>query len=118
MSFELGRAAKAAALHAISAAMGTHTTRGEYSCTIARCTDGDTVEACSEDLSSWQAVGRAANDHRGGDRWKSRGVDGVWHRWHTSPRLSLFTPYKVAKGPASGVSLKRLRFTYGITADG
>ena len=118
MSFESGRAAKAAALLAISTAMGTHTTRVEYSCTIARCTDGDTVETRSEDLSSWQAVRRSAHDQRGGDRWKSRGVVGVWHRWHTSSRTSLFTPYKVANGPASSVSLKRLRFTHGVTAAG
>ena len=32
--------------------------------------------------------------------------------------MSLFTPYKVTKGPASSVSLKRLRSTYGITVDG
>ena len=118
MSFESGRAAKAAALHAVSAAMAPHKKRGDYSCTIARCTDGDAVEAQERDLSCWHAVRRAANDQRGGDRWKSRGVEGIWHRWHTSPRTSFFTPYKVAKGPASSVSLKRLRFTYGITAEG
>ena len=69
-------------------------------------------------FSSWQAVRVAANDQRGGDRWKSREAEGIWHRWHTSPRTSLFTPYRVAKGPASSVSLKRLRFTYGVTAKG
>ena len=118
MSFESGRAAKAAALHAVSFAKGTHTTRDDHSCTIARCTNSDVDDPFGGDLSSWQAVRAAANDQRGGDRWRSRGAEGVWHRWHTSPRTSLFTPYKVAKGPASSISLKRLRFTYGVTAKG
>ena len=118
LSFEAGRAAKAAALHAVSAAPEQSNNSGSYSCTIARCTDGDAIEGREEDLSSWQAVRRAANDQRGGDRWKSRGSEGIWHRWHTSPRVSLFTPYQVAKGPASNVGLQRHRFTYGITAEG
>ena len=44
-SFESGRAAKAAALHAVSAAMEPRKNCGDYSCTIARCTGGDAVEA-------------------------------------------------------------------------
>ena len=118
MSFEAGRAAKAAALHAVSAAQEQFNIRGDYSCTMARCTGGDTVEEREGDLSSWQAVCRAANDQRGGDRWKSRGSEGICHRWHTSPRLSLLTPFKVAKGAASIVGLQRHRFTYGIKAGG
>ena len=103
MSFEAGRAAKAAALHAVSAAPEQCNNRGGYSFSVARCIDGDAVEEREGDLSSWQAVRRAANDQRGGDRWKSRGSEGIWHRWHTSPRLSFFTPDTVAKGPASNV---------------
>ena len=99
MSFEAGRAAKAAALHAVSAAPEQSNNHGDYSCTIARCTDGDAVEEREGGLSSWQAVRRAANDQRGGDRWKSRGSEGIWHRWHTSPRLSLFTPLQSGEGP-------------------
>ena len=117
LSFEAGRAAKAA-LHEVSAAPEQSNNSGGYSCTIARCTDGDAIEGREGHLSSWQAVRRAANDQRGGDRWKSRGSEGMWHQWHTSPRLSLFTAYKVVKGPASDVSLQRHRFTYGITAEG
>ena len=53
-----------------------------------------------------------------GDRWKSKGDNGVWHRWHVTPRLSLFTPYRVAKGPAPGTSLQPHRFTCGVTQSG
>ena len=88
MSFDIGRAEKAAKLHSIA----------------------------SE--SPWKSIRKAANDQRGGDRWKSRGAEGVWHRWHTSPRTSLFTPYKVAKGPASSLSLHQKRFTCAVTEDG
>ena len=59
MCFEAGRTAKAAALHAVSAAMEPHKKRGDYSCTIAKSTDGDAVEVREGDLSSWQAVRRA-----------------------------------------------------------
>ena len=118
MIFEAGRAAKATALHTVSAALEQSNNSGGYSCTIARCTDGDAIEGQEGDLSSWQAARRAANDQRGGDRWKSRGSEGNWHRWHTSPRLSLFTPYKVAKGPVSNVGLQRHRLTYRITVEG
>ena len=58
MSFEAGRAAKAAALHAVSAAPEQSNNSGGYSCTIARCTDGDAIEEREGDLLSWQAVRR------------------------------------------------------------
>ena len=77
MSFEAGRAAKAAALHAVSAAPEQSNNSGGYSCTIARCTDGDAIQGREGCLSSWQAVRSAANDQRGGDRWKSRGSEGI-----------------------------------------
>ena len=106
MNFETGRAAKAAALHSMTVAP-THNNND--------CNDNDYDTGSFAD---WQSVRRAANDQRGGDRWKSRGVDGIWHRWHTSPRVSLFTPYRVAKGPASSIGLHQHRFTYGVTSAG
>ena len=81
------------------------------------CNDNDN-DYDTGSFADWQSVRRAANDQRGGDRWKSRGVDGIWHRWHTSPRVSLFTPYRVAKGPASSIGLHQHRFTYGVTSSG
>ena len=105
--FELGRAAKAAALHAVSVALNHNNND-----------DGNDDDYDTGGFAEWQSLRRAANDQRGGDRWKSGGVDGIWHRWHTLPRLSLFTPYKVAKGPASSIGLQQHRFTYGVTAAG
>ena len=105
MSFETGRAAKAAALHSVAVAPNHNNND-----------DGNDNDYDAGGFADWQSVRRAANDQRGGGRWKSRGVDGIWHRWHTSPRLSLFTPYKVAKGPASSIGLHQHRFTYGVTA--
>ena len=35
-----------------------------------------------------------------------------------TPRISMFTPYKVARGPGKGVSLKKSRFTCGVTENG
>ena len=37
---------------------------------------------------------------------------------HSTPRNSLFTPFKISKGPAAGQSLNRIRFTKGITSAG
>ena len=105
MKFEVGRAAKAAALHAISIP-------------IAKGVEPKDQLNSFETLGDWPAVRRAANDERGGDRWKCRGSNGVWHRWHTSPRVAFFTPYRVAKGPSKGVSLCRERITFGVTASG
>ena len=68
--------------------------------------------------SNWLSVRIASNDQRGGDRWTSCGVRGIWHRWHMPPRLSLFTPYKVSKGPGSRCCLHQHRSTYGVTSAG
>lgn len=94
MSFEKGRAAKAAQLHAVS----------------------DRVESKPE--IAWKVIQDKANDQKGGDRWKTRGIEGTWHRLHVTPRKSLFTPYKVAKGPGQGLKLTQTRFTRGITQSG
>jgi hypothetical protein len=89
MKFEDGRAAKAAQLHAVG-----------------------------EGLALWDVMSDRFVDRRGGDFWKSRGEEGVWHRVHAKPRRSLFTPYKVAKGPASYDKLNVIRFTKGVTQSG
>ena len=57
-------------------------------------------------------------DAKGGDRWLSRGHNGVWHRLHTTPRNSLFTPYRISKGPGGDAELNNIRFTRGITQSG
>ena len=66
----------------------------------------------------WDNLRKTGHDKRGGDAWISRGKDGIWHRQHTTPRRSLFTPYKVSKGPRSGISLNHIRFTRGVTESG
>ena len=78
MSFETGRAAKVAALHAVYVARDEHNNDN----------DGDDNGYDIGGFADWQSLCRAANDQRGGDRWESRGVGGIWHRGHTSPRLS------------------------------
>ena len=49
------------------------------------------------------------------DRW-SPGVD--WTRLHSKPRLTLFTPMKVANGPDSAAAVGNVRVTTGRFADG
>ena len=118
MVFETGRAAKAAKLHSLQAG-------GDYNkCSAEMYNPTNSVDRamCSIGKSggkgSWSAIRRVGNDLRGGDRWKSRGDKGVWHRWHLTPRVSLFTPYKVAKGPTPNMSLQASRFTCGVTESG
>ena len=94
MTFSDGRAAKAAQLHTMD----------------------DALE--SEPNIAWKAMQDKSNDQQGGDRWKIRGKAGTWHWLHSTPRRSLFTPYKVAKGPGQGVKLNQTRFTKGITQSG
>ena len=50
---------------------------------------------------AWQKIRHAANDSRWGDRWMSRGSDGVWCRIRSTPRRCLFTPFRVARGVTS-----------------
>ena len=112
MSFETGRAEKAAKLHTIN-----------Y-----KVANGNRVEDNFERVmnsvdrlsggEAWKNIRKAGNDLRGGGRWKTRGKKGVWHRWHVTPRISLFTPYRVAKGPGKGTALSSSRFTCGVTASG
>ena len=113
LSFEGGRAAKAAKLHSVDL--------------NSRTVSPSVLENISRSMMSigkrsgqgaWNAITRAANDLRGGDRWKSRGHKGIWHRWHVTPRRSLFTPNKIPKGPTSLSSIQATRFTCGVTSKG
>ena len=69
-------------------------------------------------LKLWDYIGDRFNDKKGGDSWRARGEDGVWHRIHSKPRKSLFTPYKVARGPNKSEQLSVIRFTKGVTQSG
>ena len=72
----------------------------------------------SKAKSSWDKIRKTGHEKRGGDDWISNGKGGVWHRQHTTPRVSLFTPYKVSKGPANRIPLSHVRFTCGVTESG
>ena len=61
---------------------------------------------------------KTGHELRGGDRWIMKGERGVWCRTHTTPRLSKFTPYMVAKGPSSKLALSNIRFNFGVTGGG
>lgn len=100
MTFLDGRASKASQLH--------HVTR----------TDGHETRAARHGKLLWQAMEDRFTDQKGGDHWTSRGVDGIWSRLHLKPRRSLFTPFKVAKGPKSNDQLGVVRFTRGVTKSG
>ena len=52
------------------------------------------------------------------DKWTSRGADGDWIRLHDTPRRSLFTPCRVARGPAHPDKLEGKRMTIGVFANG
>ena len=66
----------------------------------------------------WDKASDRLMDRKGGDKWKTAGEGGVWRRLHLKPRRSLFTPYKVSKGPSSSDRLGKIRFTKGITRSG
>ena len=76
------------------------------------------IEAKDNAQREWCAIRSSGHADRGGDRWRCRGQHGIWHRSHTTPRASLFTPYRVARGPAKDVPLSVTRFTYGVTKSG
>ena len=58
---------------------------------------------------------KTGHERRGGDNWISMGKGGILHKQHSTPRVSLFIPYKVAKGPGSRIPLSHFRFTCGVT---
>ena len=88
MEFQQGRSEKAAHLHLLEA------------------------------KNEWTKLKKTGSERKGGDRWRDRGRDGVWCRSHTTPRLSLFTPYKVARGPEAKTAMNFQRYTYGVTEHG
>ena len=57
-------------------------------------------------------------DRKGVDKWISRGANRKWIRKHCTPRLSMFTPCRTARGPAHPDKLKGQRITEGINQDG
>ena len=57
-------------------------------------------------------------DRPNGDRCLSRGGNGIWQRFHSTPRRALFTPCKIARGPGSANGLSAIRFTQGVTVSG
>ena len=91
MKFEEGRSAKAAKLHSVGVRQAK---------------------------ALWSMIKNTGYARRGGDQWRKKGEKGVWHRDHTTPRVSLFTPYKVAQGPSGRRPLNHVRFTYGVTEAG
>ena len=97
-----GRAGKAAQLHQLGQAE----------------VDSTTVIANNGGQHFWDAMDDRYSDRQGGDSWRSRGEAGVWHRIHAKPRRSLFTPFKVARGPESSEKLRGTRFTKGVTRSG
>ena len=58
------------------------------------------------------------SERHGGDAWKSRGANGEWTRLHATPRRSLFTPCRVARGPAHPDCLRTRRVTEGVDIQG
>ena len=91
-----GRAGKAAQLHRL----------------------GRRATASSVGQHSWEAMSERFADRKGGDKWKSKGENGIWHRVHTKPRRARFTPFKVAKEPNSKEKLGSVTFTKGVTQSG
>ena len=104
MEFVDGRASKAAQLHTVNQkSLSDHS---------------QSLQGEEPGLAIWDSMSDRYVDRRGGDFWKSRGDNGVWHRVHAKPRRSLFTPYKVSKGPTSHEKLNEVRFTKGVTQSG
>ena len=67
---------------------------------------------CIEDI-----VGRES-DGCDGDTWSSRGQNGNWIRSHATPRLAMFTPFRVPRGPAKNQRLAMRRRTVGTFLSG
>ncbi len=54
------------------------------------------------------------------DSWLSRGKDAgkTWTRAHNTPRICLFTPMRVGRGPAHGDEVGNIRVTCGMFDNG
>ena len=96
LKFTDGRASKAAQLHSVG--------------------NGSGKMIGGKDL--WDVIGDHFSDGQGGDYWRSLGANGVWQRIHLKPRRSLFTPFKVKKGPGKTQKMSSVRFTRGVTESG
>ena len=62
---------------------------------------------------SIKEIVRHGNGGYDADCWSARGQEGKWIRQHPTPRLSLFTPYRVPRGPPKNQKLKMSRRTVG-----
>ena len=51
------------------------------------------------------------------DAWPCRGDKGIWRREHRKSRTALFTPLRVAQGPARDTQLLKIRVTRGVRVD-
>ena len=60
----------------------------------------------------------ALENNKKGDSWDCRGVGGRWTRKHGSWRNTLFTPFKVTKGPRTETKMIQWRRTQGIWRGG
>ena len=105
LRFADGRANKAAQLHVL-------TSEKQHS---SGAVDGDSG---SVGMDLWDLIGDHFADSPGGDYWRWTGDQGIWQRIHMKPRRSLFTPYKVKKGPGKDANMSSVRFTRGVTASG
>ena len=52
------------------------------------------------------------------DDWGERGENKRWSRLHRTPRLALFTPFKIPRGPGRKTKLSAVRITRGIDEQG
>ena len=53
-----------------------------------------------------------------GDKWEERGEQGIWIRVHRTPRVGLFNPCRVPRGPGRRTRLSSIRETIGIDETG
>ena len=106
--------------HLTAAKVEKNLNKMRLTCTSGRAEKAAKLHAMMEKNSSaeWKGLRAKFQGHRGGDRWLCRGHAGIWHRLHSTPRSSLFTPYKVQKGPHDGTPLNANRLTYGVTQSG
>ena len=106
--------------HLVSTKVENHLNKMRMTCVGGRAEKAARLHTTSENnaLPEWREIRKRFEERRDGDRWLSRGHQGVWHRIHSTPRTTLFTPFKVPKGPSRGALLQSVRFTYGITQSG
>lgn len=116
--YQAGPAEKAAKLHALVRGKSAGSQDATISSILNRV-DKEMLSIGRSDSESWSKIRKLRNDVRGGDRWrKSTGCNGIWHRWHNTLRVAMFTSFKVSKGPSSGTSLQSVRFTCGVIRSG